>query len=146
MDWKKMGLSLSASSATILLSSLIIFETISGALIALSSSIHESYESLRNDMIKKLRTDFVVTDLSSIKWYKDSPYVNITVRNTGDLTLRTGYITILINGIKTTFTTESAYIYPNHETILMVNLPLTEFNRLTIITENGIVKYSNYPL
>jgi archaellum component FlaF (FlaF/FlaG flagellin family) len=139
-------LSLSGSYATILLSFLIIFESVSGALIVIYKDIRESYESLKDHMINRIQTDFSITNISDIKWYEGSPYVNITIKNTGDTTLKTGYMTVLVNGVETIFTADKTYLYYNNEAVLQVLLPTTDFNRVVIITENGVIKYTSYPI
>jgi archaellum component FlaF (FlaF/FlaG flagellin family) len=80
-----------------------------------------------------------VTNTSGI--YYD---MNITVKNTGRITLETTDFTILINGEKEQFNCTNSYLYPEKETIFTLNLTGGGLKRIKTITENGIFDYKEY--
>jgi len=80
--------------------------------------------------------------------YPQSNYdINITVENTGSVTLKTTYFNILINGIDKPFSCSKKYLYPENEVYFNVsNLQATGDTRLKIITNNGISNYYDFTL
>ena len=72
-------------------------------------------------------------------------HINVTVDNTGEITLDIDKFTVLLNGEDTSFTCSYTYLYPNNSTILSVNVTDWTRRRVKVITENGISDYKIYP-
>ena len=72
-------------------------------------------------------------------------HINVTVDNTGEITLEIDKFTVILNGLDTAFNCSYTYLYPNNQTILSVNVTDWTRKRVKIITENGISDYKIYP-
>lgn len=71
-------------------------------------------------------------------------YLNLTVKNTGDVTLETNRFTILVNGIKKPFTSNAWYIYPGNEAVFVVNVGNPGPKKIKMITGNGVSDHKMY--
>lgn len=141
-----MGFSLVATTAIIGVAVLISLELIVGTTIPTITEIHNSYDEMRNRAIDQLQTDIAIISVSTPA--NDSNYdLNITVENTGGITLKTQYFDILINGTKYEYECYKDYIYPTAQVYFNVrNLQGTGTRILKIVTDNGISKYYEYTI
>ena len=72
-------------------------------------------------------------------------YFNITVKNTGSITLETTYFSILINGTEYQFTCPHIYLSPRGEVVFTTSTTLTRGEkRVKVISDNGISGYYKY--
>jgi archaellum component FlaF (FlaF/FlaG flagellin family) len=139
-----MGFSVAAAAAIIGVSLLMILEIFAGNTIPLYTEIQDSYKDMKNRAIDELQTMISIQNVTTSP--NASNYdVNITVQNTGSTVIDTRYITLLINGTKTIFTSSSAYIYPTSSVYLNSDdLSGNGQKKLKIITKNGISSYETY--
>ena len=139
-----MGFSLTASFAIIGVSLLISIEILTGGIIPTIVDTDESYNDMVDRTIEMVQTDI---NISSVAIYVNGLNYdhNISVKNTGSITLNTSDFTILINGVSQMFRCADAYLYPEqHTTFNVTNLPGDGNKRLKIITGNGIADYFEY--
>jgi len=138
-----MGFSLVAAFAVIGVSIFIAIEILTGSLLPAITDVDESYDELVDRSIEMVQTDINITNVIISG---SSPYNhNITLKNTGSITLNTSDFTILINGVTQQFSCPDSYLYPEKQTYLNVsNLPGDGNKRLKVITPNGISDYYEY--
>ena len=141
-----MGFSLVAAAAIIGVAVLICVETVVETTIPTLTSIHDAYEDMRDRAVDRVQTDINIT--SAITSNNGSNYdLNVTVENTGSVTLETRYFDILINGTKHTFTCSKSYLYPEKYVYFnIVNLNGTGKKRLKVVTNNGVSDYYEYTI
>jgi len=141
-----MGFSLVAASVVIGVSFLIVMEILTGNLLPTISDINDSYDDMKDRAIDQVRTDINITGVSTSA--NESNYdLNITVENTGSISLKTGYFNILINGTYQQFTCSKSYLYPEKKVYFSVtNLPGTGMRRLKVVTDNGVSDYHEYTI
>lgn len=141
-----MGFSLVGAAAIIGVSILMGIEIIISTTIPIITDVDDSFDEMRNRAIAEVQTDINITDVTSI--VNGSNYdINITVENTGSVTLETAFFDILINGTKNDFTYSKSYIHPENE----VDFKISSFSgsgtmRLKIVTNNGISDYYEFIL
>jgi MSHA biogenesis protein MshQ len=70
--------------------------------------------------------------------------LNITIKNTGSITLKTSEFTLLINGTTYQCVSSCLYLHPQKEVNLTVSLTAVGAKRLKVITANGISDYYEY--
>jgi len=139
-----MGFSLSAATAIIGVSILISIEIIISTTIPTITNVHDSYDEMRDRSIDRFQTDINITSvLTSVN---GSNYdLNVSLENTGSITLVTQDFNILINGVDKEFSSTSNHLYPQNEVYFNIfNIAGSGANRLKIITNNGISDYYNY--
>ena len=136
-----MGFSLVGATAIIGVAVLISLELILGSAIPTITEIHESYDEMKDRSIKQVQTDINITDVDAVA--NDSNYdINITVENTGSITLDINNFNLLLDGTEYSFSCESTYLYPeNTEWLILENIELKRPPRLKVITNNGISDY-----
>ena len=139
-----MGFSVAAAAAIIGVSLLMILEMFVGNTIPLYAEIQDSYKDMRNRAIDELQTMISVQNVTTSP--NASNYdLNITLQNTGSTVVDMTYVTLLINGTKTSFTSSSTYLYPASSVNLTSNDLLgSGQKKLKIITKNGISSYETY--
>ena len=139
-----MGFSTSAAAAIIGVAILISFEFMVANVIPTITDTHDSYDKMRDRAIDQVQTNINITDMSTIPSGANY-HLNITLENTGSVTLKTDDFTILINGSVEQFTCSSPYIYLETEVYFNVSdLPGSGPRRLKVITQNGISDYGEY--
>ena len=139
-----MGFSLTAATAIIGVAILISIELLVAEVIPTITETHVSYEEMRDRIINQIQTDINITNVATS--INGSNYDhNITVENTGSITLETANFDVLINGTKRIFTCTKTYIHPENEVYFNVtNLPGTGDMKVKIVTDNGISDYYDY--
>jgi len=142
----QMGFSLVAAAAIIGVSILVVIGTFTGSLLPAVTDISDSYEDMRDRIIDKIQTDIDITTVSTPA--NGSNYdLNITLENTGSITLKTSDFSILINGTLHPFTCSNSYIYPENNVYFNVtNLSGTGQRRLKVVAMNGVSDYYDYTI
>ncbi len=136
-----MGFSLSASFAVIGVSILISVEILIGGLVPTIDDIDKSYDEKINRGINKIQTDINISKAITTVNLSNYDY-NITLENSGSITLETNEFIVLINGKSYDFSCEDSYIFPESEAnFLLYNISGSGSIRLKILTENGISDY-----
>lgn len=139
-----MGFSLVAAFAVIGVSVLIAIEIFIGSLLPAITDIDDSYNDMVDRTVDRVQTDINITGVS-VSVNGSNYDHNITLENTGSVTLNTDDFTILINGTFQQFSCSDTYLYPEKETYFNIsNLPGSGIKRLKVITDNGISDYYEY--
>lgn len=141
-----MGFSLAGAAAIIGVSILMGIEIIVSTTIPTLTGVHNAFDDMRNRAITQVQTDINIIDVTSV--VNGSNYdINITVENTGSVTLETIFFDILINGTKNDFTCSKSYILPENKVYFNVS-SLSGFGirRLKVVTNNGISDYYEFIL
>jgi flagellar protein FlaF len=140
------GFSLAAATAIIGVTLLIGMEIIMGTTIPTLTDVHDSFNDMRNRAIDQVQTDINITNLG-IEVNGSDYDINVTVENTGSITLETAYFNILINGTEATFTCSKSFLYPENEVYFNVsNLQGTGIRTLKVVTNNGVSEYYEFNL
>ena len=137
-----MGFSTVAAAAILGGSFIMIATIISGSTIPTLSNYHDAMKNLENRAIERIHTYINITNITNTSGLNYD--LNITVRNTGKISLDTSDFTILINGTFIEFNTSTSYIYPDNEGIFTINLSGTGLKAIKVITANGITDYEKY--
>ena len=141
-----MGFSISAAAAIIGVAILISFELIVADVIPTVTDTYDAYDEMRDRAIDQIQTDINITSISTPA--NDSNYdLNVTVENTGSITLETENFNILINGTSHSFTCSKTYLHPEKQVYFKVtNLAGVGSRRLKIVADNGISDYYTYTI
>ncbi len=141
-----MGFSLVGAAAIIGVSILMSIEIIVSTTIPTITDVHDAFDDMRDRAITQVQTDINITDVSNE--INGSNYdINITVENTGSITLQTAFFDILINGTKNNFTCSKSYIHPENKAYFNVSsLSGLGIRRLKVVTNNGIADYYEFTL
>ena len=141
-----MGFSLVAAAAIIGVSVLMVIELIVGTTIPTITDIHDSFDDMKDRAIDQVQTDINITDVTSVP--NGSNYdINITVENTGSVTLNTLNFNILVNGTENQFTCLKSYLHPENEVYFNVSSLAGSGKRiLKVVTNNGISDYYEFTL
>jgi len=141
-----MGFSLVGAAAIIGVSILMVIEIIISTGIPTITNVDEAFDEMRNRAVDQVQTDINITGVTSI--VNGSGYdINITVENTGSVTLETANFDILINGTINDFSCSKSYIHP--ENIVYFDVPsITNLGlqKLKVVTNNGISDYYEFTL
>jgi archaellum component FlaF (FlaF/FlaG flagellin family) len=139
-----MGFSLVAATAIIGVALVMSIEIIIGTTIPAMTDVHESLKDMKNRAIYQIQTQINIIDVTSIS--NGSNYdINITLSNTGSVTLKSEYFNILINGTNEVYTYSKPFIYPENEVYFnILNYQDTGSLRLKIVTGNGIQDYYDF--
>jgi len=141
-----MGFSLVAAAAIICVSIVMAIEIIVGTTIPTITNVHDSLDEMRDRAIDQIQTDINITSVTSEVNGSDHD-INVTLENTGSISLETKYFNILINGTDTKFTCSSSFLHPENEVYFNISsLESTGLRRLKIITDNGISEYYEFTL
>ena len=88
---------LSAATAILGGTCVMILSIFSGGIIPTISNYHEAYKNMEDRAVERINTNINIENMTNTSgFYYD---LNITVKNTGHITLKTLDFTILINGI-----------------------------------------------
>jgi len=139
-----MGFSLIASAAILGVTLFMAVQIITGDLLPTIESINDSYGDMKDRLANQLQTDISITTVSRVINGPNYNY-NITVQNTGSITLNTEDFVILINGTEYQFTCSHAYLHPESTVYFQViDIAGDEPKRMKVITDNGIEEYYTY--
>jgi archaellum component FlaF (FlaF/FlaG flagellin family) len=139
-----MGFSLIASAAILAVTLFMAIEIITGALLPTLDGINTSYGELKHRLGDQLQTDINITTASRIANGSNYDY-NITVQNTGSVTLKTGKFAVLVNGVAFPASCSCTYLYPqNIGYFSLTNITGAGAARIKIISDNGIADYYTY--
>ena len=141
-----MGLSLTAAAAIIGVSILMSIEIIISTGVPTITNLDDAFDEMRNRAIDQVQTDINITGVTSE--VNGSGYdINITVENTGSVTLETTYFDILINGTINDFSCSKSYIHPEDIVYFNVSsLSGSGARKLKVVTNNGISDYYEFTL
>jgi archaellum component FlaF (FlaF/FlaG flagellin family) len=139
-----MGFSLSAAAAIIGISILISVEIFIGTLLPTTTNLYDSYKEMKERIINQIQTDISIIGVATSS--NGSNYdLNITLENTGSISLETRYFNVLINGTNKQFSCLKTNLYPNEEIYFNVtNLSGIGEKKIKIITNNGISDHYEY--
>lgn len=141
-----MGFSLAAAFAVIGVSILISIEILTGSLLPTITDFDDSYEDMIEREIDRVQTDINITSVSTSANNSNYDH-NITLENTGSVTLKTSDFTILINGTVQQFSCSNSYLYPEKIVYFNIyNLAGNGSKRLKVVTDNGISDYYEYTI
>jgi len=139
-----MGFSLVAAFAIIGVSLLVSIELLTGAILPAITDIGDSYADMADRSIDRVQTNINITNVS-ISSNNSNYDHNVTVKNSGSVTLKTSDFTILINGSVQQFSCSNSYLYPEKIAYFNIyNLSENEPKILKVVTENGISDYYEY--
>jgi archaellum component FlaF (FlaF/FlaG flagellin family) len=96
---------------------------------------------MKDRLRDQVQTDVNITAVS--RSFNDPNYdYNISVQNTGSVTLNTEDFIILINGTTYPFTCTHSYVHPENTVYFqVVNVAGAGVKRMKVITNNGIADY-----
>lgn len=141
-----MGFSLVAAFAVIGVTTLISIEILTGSILPTLNDFDDSYNEMIERKINRVQTKINITNVSTSVNGTNYDH-NITVENTGSITLKTADFTILINGTKQHFICLNPYLYPEKNSYFNIyNLSGSGTKLLKVITDNGISDYYQYTI
>jgi len=139
-----MGFSLIAAAAILGFTLFMAAEIITSDVLPTIEGINDSYGDLRDRIRDQLQTDINITVVSRSDNGANYDY-NISVQNTGSVTLDTEDFIILINGTRYPFTYSNRYLHPENTVYLrIIDVVGTESKRIKVISNNGIADYYTY--
>ena len=141
-----MGFSLVAATAIIGLSVIVSIEIIVGTTIPAITDINNAFDEMKDRSIEQVQTDINITDVTYA--INGSNYdLNITVENSGSVSLKTRYFNILINGTDNAFSYSKTYLHPKNEVYFNISsFQDTGDQRIKVITNNGISDYYDFTI
>ena len=141
-----MGFSLVGAAAIIGVSILMIIEIIISNGVPTITNVEEAFDEMRNRAIDQVQTDINITGVTSV--VNGSGYdINITVENSGSVTLETANFDILINGTINDFSCSKSYIHPENNVYFDVpSITGSGSQKLKVVTNNGISDYYEFTL
>lgn len=139
-----MGFSIVAASAIIGVSVLISIEILTGSLLPTITDIDDSYNDMVERIVDSAQTNINITSVTVT--INGSNYDhNISLENTGSVTLDTSNFIILIDGESQEFRCSDPYLYPEKISYFNVsNIAGAGNKRLKVVTDNGISDYFEY--
>jgi archaellum component FlaF (FlaF/FlaG flagellin family) len=139
-----MGFSLIASAAILGVTLFMAAEIITSDLLPTIEGINDSYGDMKNRIRDQIQTDINITTVTRVENGTNYDY-NISVKNTGCVSLNTADFMILINGTEYKSTSSHLYLYPENTVYFQVmNAAGTGTIRIKVITNNGIADYYTY--
>jgi len=139
-----MGFSLIASAAILGVTLFMAVEIVTSDLLPTIEGINDSYGDMNNRLRDQIQTDINITRVTRLENGTNYNY-NITVQNTGSVTLNTEDFMILINGTVYQSTCSHRYLYPESTVFFqVVNIAGVGATRIKVITNNGIADYYAY--
>ena len=139
-----MGFSLVAAFAVIGVTVLISIEIFTGAMLPTLTDFDGSYDEMIERKIDRVQTNINITNVSTLVNGSNYDH-NITVKNTGSVTLKTTDFTILINGTKQQFICLDPYLYPQRNSYFIIhNISGSGTKLLKVITNNGISDFYQF--
>jgi len=139
-----MGFSLIAAAAILGLTLFMAVEIITSDLLPTIEDINDSYGDMKKRLQDQLQSDINITTVERSINGSNYDY-NISVQNTGSVTLLTRDFMILINGAEYQFTCSHQYLYPENTVYFrIVDVTGEESKRMKVITNNGVADYYTY--
>jgi archaellum component FlaF (FlaF/FlaG flagellin family) len=136
-----MGFSLTASAAILGVTLFMATEIITSALLPTIEGINDSYGDMNDRLRDQIQTDITIIGVNRSANGTNFDY-NITVKNTGSVTLNTEDFMILINGTAYPSDCTHRYLYPENIVFFNVmNITGAGENRIKVVTNNGIAEY-----
>lgn len=139
-----MGFSIVAASAIIGVSVLISIEILTGSLLPTITDIDDSYDDMVERIVDSAQTNINITSVTVT--INGSNYDhNISLENSGSVTLDTSNFIILIDGESQEFRCSDPYHYPEKISYFNVsNIAGAGNKRLKVVADNGISDYFEY--
>jgi archaellum component FlaF (FlaF/FlaG flagellin family) len=136
-----MGFSVIAAAAIVGLTLFMAVEIITSDLLPTIDEMNKSYGDMKDRYQNQLQSDINITTI--VRSANGSNYdYNITVKNTGSITLTTKDFQILINGSEYQFNCSGEKLYPENTLFFKImNIAGTGSQRVKVITNNGIADY-----
>jgi archaellum component FlaF (FlaF/FlaG flagellin family) len=133
-----MGFSVVAASAIIGVSVLIALEIVVGTTFPNMSDIHNCYKEMKDRSIEQVQTDINITRVNVV--INDTNWdVNISIENSGSISLKTSKFNILLNGTNQIYECDDTYLHPSDISYFIIpNYDAGSYIRIKAITENGI--------
>ena len=139
-----MGFSLIAAAAILGLTLFMAAEIITSDVLPTIEAINDSYGDMKDRLHDQLQTDINITFVSQSVNGANYNY-NISVQNTGSVTLYTEDFMILINGTGYPFTCSHRYLHPENTVYFrIIDVAGAEAKRIKVISNNGIADYYAY--
>lgn len=131
-----MGFSLSAAAAIIGVSIVISIEIFVSTSIPTITEVHDSYDEMRDRSIDQIQTDITITNTAWV-----DPNTEITVNNTGSITVNTSKCNVLLNGEEKIFTCTKSNIHPEGSAVFSISGQVLNGDIIKIVTPNGVSDY-----
>jgi archaellum component FlaF (FlaF/FlaG flagellin family) len=139
-----MGFSLIAAAAILGFTLFMAAEIITSDVLPTIEGINDSYGDMKDRLHDQLQTDINISAVSRLFNGANYDY-NISVQNTGSVTLYTEDFMILINGTGYPITCSHRYLHPENTVYFrIVNVAGAEAKRIKVISNNGIADYYAY--
>jgi archaellum component FlaF (FlaF/FlaG flagellin family) len=139
-----MGFSLIAAAAVLGFTLFMAVEIITSDLLPIIESINDSYNDMKDRYQEQLHTDINITAVSRSVNGSNFDY-NISVMNTGSVTLDSDVFIILINGSECDFSVSHNHVYPeNTGYFYITNVTGADSRRIKVIANNGVADYYVY--
>jgi archaellum component FlaF (FlaF/FlaG flagellin family) len=136
-----MGFSLVAAAAVLGFTLFMAVEIITSDLLPTIEGINDSYKDMKDRFQDQVHTDINITAVSRSANGSNYDY-NISLKNTGDVTLDSEVFLVLINGSEYDFTYSHAHLYPENTVYFRIeNVTGADAKRIKVITNNGIADY-----
>ena len=121
-------------------------EIIIGSTVPTITDVYDSFSDMKNRSLDQIQTSINITNVNSE--INGTNYdINITIENTGSVTLYTKNFDVLINGTKIDFTCSKSYLFSKNVVYFNVSSLTGSGQRmLKIITNNGIEDYYEFVL
>ena len=140
-----MGFSLTAASCCLGIAFLIVFETITGAIIPLVSDVHTSYNDMMNQKFEKTNTLLEISNVSTNTNGTETHDLTIFIENNGGTTISMNNCNILLNGMIRSFHVSDTVLFPQEKSQFQIyNITDAGEIRLKVVTGNDIETYYKY--
>jgi archaellum component FlaF (FlaF/FlaG flagellin family) len=139
-----MGFSLIAAAAILGFTLFMAAEIITSDVLPTIEGINDSYGDMKDRLHDQLQTDINISAVSRSVNGANYDY-NISVQNTGSISLYTEDFIILINGTGYPFTCSHSYLHPENTVYFrIIDVAGAEAKRIKVISNNGIADYYAY--
>ena len=138
-----MGFSTIGATLIIGISIIAMLSIFSTEILPVVFDINDSYRDLENRILEKSQTSINITNVT-LSNVGGNLSLNVTVKNTGSVSLNTSDFSILVNGTKKSFTATKSVIHPEKEAIFTITVSSSGSKRIKIITYNGVADYAEY--
>jgi archaellum component FlaF (FlaF/FlaG flagellin family) len=139
-----MGFSLIASAAILGVTLFMAVEIITSDLLPSLDEINNSYDDMKERFSDQLQTDINITMVTRAPNGLNYDY-NISVKNSGSVSLNTTDFCILINGSTHQFSCSRGFVHPENTVFFTVrNVAGSGVMRMKVVSNNGIADYYVY--
>jgi archaellum component FlaF (FlaF/FlaG flagellin family) len=139
-----MGFSVIAAAAILGFTLFMAMEIIASDVLPTIEGINDSYGDMKDRLHNQLQTDINISAVSRSVNGSNYDY-NISVQNTGSVTLSTKDFMILINGTGFPFTCSHRFLHPENTVFFrVVDVAGAEVKRIKVVSNNGIADYYAY--